>query len=345
LEDPQIKSLLNEHPDNIFSLIGIKRNEDHVLFIDEIQYLDNPTNFLKYLYDTYKDSLKLVVSGSSSFYLDHKFRDSLIGRKRIFEILGLNFIEFLNFSDESELMQQINDKSIPLLNRKKINDYFQEYLKYGSYPEIVLIKDPKEKEQRLKEYAFDYVKKDLFEAKIQDETKFFHLIRILAEQTGNLINKNELATTLGLSSPTIEKFLYVLQKSYLINLVRPFYRNIRKELSKMPKVYFYDLGIRNAFLRNFSHLSDRVDRGEALENAVFREFAIKNHLEEIKYWRTKGNNEVDFIISEQQAFEVKYAENKISIKKYTNFKQSYPEIPLNFIHTENIFDTFYMQNK
>ncbi len=117
------------------------------------------------------------------------------------------------------------------------------------------------KEERLREYTFDHIKKDIYESGIQDELKYFSLIRILADQTGSLLNTNELARTLGLSQPTVDKFLFILQKTFHIALIRPWYTNIRKELTKMPKCYFYDTGLRNAFMRDFSPIDTRLDKG------------------------------------------------------------------------------------
>jgi predicted AAA+ superfamily ATPase len=122
------------------------------------------------------------------------------------------------------------------------------------------MRDFHEKEERLREYTLDYIKKDIYESGIQDEGKYFALIRLLADQTGSLVNTNELARTLGLSQPTVEKFLFILQKTFHIALIRPWHTNLRKELTKMPKVYFYDLGLRNAFMRDFSPIEERLDK-------------------------------------------------------------------------------------
>ncbi|MCK9272515.1 ATP-binding protein [Candidatus Gracilibacteria bacterium] len=340
LEDPDIKILLNIHPNKLFEITGSGSEDKQVIFIDEIQYLDNPTNFLKYIFDEYKDNIKLIVSGSSSFYIDQKFKDSLIGRKKVFNIYTLDFEEFLDFKDENELKDIFyKTRKIPTLQKNLFNKLLDEYITYGGYPEIVLTKDNTKKIERLYDYSFDYIKKDIYEAKIQDQDKFLNLLKILANQTGELINMNELANTLGLSQPTIEKYIYVMQKSFQIALIKPFYSNIRKELTKMPKIYFLDLGIRNSLLRNFDNISSRIDKGPYLENIFFREFLFKQKSgDSIKFRRTQAQNEVDFILNESEAFEIKFDKKQVKESKYKVFKEQYKNIKLNYISFEELMN-------
>ncbi len=126
LENPEYKKRLNEHPENLYEIIGMRPNKNvgkHYIFIDEIQYLDNPSNFLKYIYDEYRGQTKLVVSGSSSFYIDRKFRDSLTGRKKVFNLYGLNFGEFLRFKEEKKLEKLVlSGAKINPLNEKSSNN-------------------------------------------------------------------------------------------------------------------------------------------------------------------------------------------------------------------------------
>ncbi len=347
IEDPRIKEALNRHPNNIFEITGSNKNEKQIIFLDEIQYLDDPTNFLKYIYDEYSENIKLIVSWSSSFYIDKKFKDSLVWRKKIFNIYTLDFFEFLDFKWESKLKDTIlKSNKIPLLFKDDLNNLFLEYIKYWWYPEIVLIKNRDEKVNRLKEYALDYIKKDIFEAKIEDQDKFLNLLKILASQTWELVNSNELANTLSLTAPTINKYLYVMQKSFYIALIKPFYNNIRKELTKMPKVFFYDLWIRNALINNFENIDYRFDKWWYLENIVFREFLFKyNSIDNIKFWRTQNKNEVDFIINSSLAYEVKFSEKQIKTSKYKVFNQNYPEITLNYITYEDILERIILSFK
>jgi predicted AAA+ superfamily ATPase len=212
-----------------------------VVFIDEIQYLKNPSNFLKLLYDEYHENMKLVVSGSSSFYIDQKFKDSLMGRKELYEIFSMNFEEFLDFQEEIIIKEFLFDKKkIPLGYKNRIDELFLEYLTYGGYPEVVLLSDREKKQRKLEQLSLDYIKKDIYDANLQEADKFFALLKILATQIGSLVNVSDLSNALQISQQTVEKYLYVMRKSYSISLVKPFWTNVKAELVKMPKAYFLD---------------------------------------------------------------------------------------------------------
>jgi len=268
LEDYEYLDLLNKTPKNIFKIFPIDKNKKSYLFVDEIQYLKNPSNFLKFLFDEYQGKIKLIVSGSSAFYLDKKFKDSLAGRKKIFYVSTLSFREFLRFKNENDLSKK-DFKKISLIEKEKIAVYYREFMVYGGYPRVVLA--PREnKEELLREIAFSYIKKDIYEAGIKQEETFYKLFRILASQTGELFNSLELANTLRVSKTAIDNYLYVMRKSFHIAFLNPFFRNTRKELIKMPKVYFYDLGLRNFFANNLKQFEERDDKGQVAdtENCV-----------------------------------------------------------------------------
>ena len=329
LENPEYLSFLNKSPDNLMEILSLDLNQKSFVLIDEIQYLDNPTNFLKYIYDEYKGKIKIIASGSSAFYLDKKFKDSLVGRKIIFTLLTLSFKEFLRFKNEEELSKR-DFNNVSLSERKKILSYYQEYFLYGGYPKVVL-SPLSEKERVLNDIAFSYIKKDVFDSGLKKEDIFYKLLRILASQVGNLVNTQELASVLGVSRTVVENYLYVMQKSFHVRLIRPFYGNIRKEITKMPKVYFLDLGLRNFLLKNFKTFNEREDKGSLLENILFREL-LKNHdFDEIRFWRTNQGKEVDFVINEEQAFEVKA--NLIGFKKNKHkfFLENYPGIKFSLV--------------
>ncbi|MDR0369473.1 MAG: AAA family ATPase [Candidatus Peribacteria bacterium] len=133
-EDFEVKQLLNEHPYRIFDITHSNRDDEQVIFIDEIQHLDNPSNFLKLIYDMFQTKIKLVVSGSSSFYIDQKFKDSLMGRKTMFELFTLDFEEFLDFREEKEIKNlMFNKRIMPITtaDKSKIEQLFMEYITYG----------------------------------------------------------------------------------------------------------------------------------------------------------------------------------------------------------------------
>ncbi|MFO7811038.1 MAG: AAA family ATPase, partial [Candidatus Delongbacteria bacterium] len=203
LEDKEILKMLNENPKNLLQLIAKpEENERRYVLIDEIQYLNDPSNFLKYHYDTYLEKIKFIVTGSSSFYIDRKFKDSLAGRKRIYELPTMSLKEVLIFKGEDELAAHLNAKSIPLLYLDRIKEYFYEYLIYGGYPEAVLSGSESEKKLVLKEIADSYVKKDAAESNLSFHDKYQNLMKMLASRTGSLLNINSLAADAGLDNKT-----------------------------------------------------------------------------------------------------------------------------------------------
>ncbi|PIW67699.1 hypothetical protein COW09_01950 [bacterium (Candidatus Moisslbacteria) CG12_big_fil_rev_8_21_14_0_65_36_11] len=329
LEDPDYLELLNKSPKNLFKVFTLDLNKKNFVLIDEIQYLNNPSNFLKYFYDEYGGKIKLLVSGSSAFYIDKKFKDSLVGRKKIFNVRTLSFREFLQFKNEIELAQK-NFREINLSEKEKIIIYYREYLIYGGYPRVVLAATD-EKEEILRDIAYSYIKKDIYEANIRQDEVFYKLFKILAEQIGNLINASELASTLGVSKTSIDNYLYVMRKSFHINLVKPFFKNTRKELTKMPKVYFSDLGLRNFFVSDFGSLETRKDKGALLENAVFKQLIEKYPEDKIKFWRTIAKNEVDFVIDKKEALEIKINPLLFKESNYKIFFKNYPDINFSLI--------------
>ncbi len=329
LEDPDYLGLLNTSPKNLFKIFPIDLKRKTFLFVDEIQYLDNPSNFLKYFFDEYKGKIKIIASGSSAFYLDKKFKDSLIGRKVIFNLLPLSFREFLKFKDQGQL-SRTGFTNLTLSEKEKLIPLYQEYSIYGGYPRVVL-SSLEEKVEVLRDIAYSYIKKDIYESNIRQDEIFYKLFKMLASQIGKLVNISELANTLDVSQKLIKKYLYVMQKSFHIILLKPFHKNVRKELTKMPKVYFVDLGLRNFFENDFRIYQNRKDGGELLENAVLRQFLEKYDKEQINFWRTTDQKEVDFIINHKIALEVKSQLKGIKLKNYDAFSRDYPNINLKFV--------------
>lgn len=329
LEDPEYLSLLNASPKNLFKIFTFDFKQKTYLLIDEVQYLNNPTNFLKYFYDEYKQRIKIITTGSSAFYLDRKFKDSLVGRKVIFTLQTLSFREFLRFKNENELAKS-DFNHLALAKKEKIIFYYREYMVYGGYPKVVLA-PLIEKEEILKDVAYSYIKKDIFEANIKQEEVFFKLLRILASQVGNLVNNSELAGTLGISRSAVDDYLALMQRSFHIALATPFYKNLRKEITKMPKVYFLDLGLRNFLLRDFKPFNERPDNGQILENALYKELLKNYEPEEVKFWRTIQKQEVDFVVNEKLAYEVKVSPENFKKNVYRAFLEKYPKIQFSLV--------------
>lgn len=338
LDRKEILEELNESPENLFKMCPLQQDKKIIVFIDEIQYLDDATTFIKLLFDEYSNRLKIVATGSSAFYIDKQFNDSLVGRKKIFQMGTLDFEEFLLFKGRTDLIEEIlnlkNKIKTKSIQENVLWGYMDEFLNYGGYPAVVLEEDITQKIELLKDIRDSFIKRDILESGITDETKFYRMLMLLASQSGNLLNVNEISNTLRITNATVENYLYVLQKCFHISLVRPFYNNLRKELTKMPKVYINDLGLRNVLINYFSPLEQRADKGMVLENYSFRILTERFDQDQIKYWRTADGNEVDFVVETSYlkgfSIEVKFSEQEVKPTKYNKFKQNYPDLPLEF---------------
>ncbi|MFA5431332.1 MAG: ATP-binding protein [Candidatus Paceibacterota bacterium] len=314
LEDPEYLQLLNKSPKNLFEIFSINLNKKTYVFVDEVQYLKDPSNFIKFFVDEYKGRIKIIASGSSAFYLDSKFKDSMVGRKILITMFPLSFKEFFFFKN-NEVIEDF--KKISLSQKEKIRQAYFEYLVFGGYPKVVLAETKEEKIENLKEIAYSYIKKDIYEYRLRQDETFYKLFKILASQVGGMVNSFELANTLDVSKTVIKHYLSVMQKSFHVFVIHPFFNNVRKEITKMPKIYFIDNGLRSFFLNDFKGYLERPDSGQMLENDVFREFLNINNQEDIKFWRTSDGKEIDFIIKGKEAFEVKA---KVANLKENNFK-------------------------
>jgi len=347
LERLDYLALLNRSPEKIFAILPCPaEGERATVFIDEIQYLENPSNFLKLLFDEYRGRLKLVVTGSSAFYIDQKFTDSLAGRKRLFHLPTLSFSEFLSFKQRTDLAALLPTSfspdnfiaisQLPLMQRDELLLFFNEFSRFGGYPAVVLAADESEKLLLLEDLINSSVKKDILESKIRYPEPYFMMIKMLASQVGSLLNRNELSKAIGVSVQAIDNYLYVLQKSFHAVMIKPFHANVRKELTKMPKLYFSDMGMRNYLVGDFRDFSLRSDRGAFLENLCFRQ--LNNHLssDEISFWRTQDKTELDFVVKGDYGFEVKSNPETFTPSTYTGFRERHPTIAVDVM----TFDSF-----
>ena len=347
LENKNVLSELNKTPLNILNFLPLT-DKRVIVFMDEIQYLDDPSNFLKLLYDEYSKTIKIVATGSSAFYIDKSFKDSLAGRKRIFHLYTCSYDEYLKLRNREDLLEEVksiqkngNFKSLKI---EMIQQEWNNYMVYGGYPAVITEHDNKEKIEYLKEIRDSFVKRDILESGIQNENVFYQLFRIMAGQVGNLLNVNELSSLLRIKHDTVNNYLYILQKCFHLVLIKPFYKNIRKELTKMPKVYLLDNGLRNCLVNNFESPEFRLDKGELWENQYVRLLLEKYALDEISFWRTSDGNEVDFVLSNVEhpfALEVKFSKYAIKESKYKMFKETYPNFPLNFAYMEPFDEDFF----
>jgi len=274
-----------------------------------------------------KDALKFIVTGSSSLEIKKKFTDRLTGRVYSFVIKPLNFREFLEFKKEKELAEILSGFNLPFWicarhpeeELKKIGQSYKrrldvllnEYLIFGGYPAVSLEENPHIKCRDLQEIYSLYIRRDIKDiGKIDDVSGYNNLVSLLCLQIGNLVKEQELVVSSGLSRPTVKRYLFLLENTYVLKLVRPFFTNKRKEITKTPKVFFEDVGLRNGAINNFNPLNQRVDKGAIIENFVFSQLSKENNLsEKIRFWRSQAKNECDFIyqanINEPYPIEVK----------------------------------------
>lgn len=310
LEDLETLNTLNQSPKNILNYIK-KTDKKNFFLIDEIQYLDNPSNFLKYVYDEYREKIKLIITGSSSLELKAKLQDSLAGRKIVFEINPLTFEEFLQFK-QTDVLKYYDKKQVPVEIRSFFKKYLDEYLLFGGMPKIVLTDDYDGKKILLSNYVSDYINKDVrYIGRIDNLLKFNQLVKVLANQIGSLLNIHELANTLNLKRREVEFFLFLLENTFVVSKIIPYYKNIRSQITKMPKIYFSDIGLRNQILNNFVALSNRADNGALFENFVYLELKTILGKENIYFYRTIHKTEIDFIFEKEGVvypIEAKYQE-------------------------------------
>jgi predicted AAA+ superfamily ATPase len=281
-----------------------------LVFIDEIQRKPEAGLFLKGLYDLGLP-YKFVVSGSGSLELKSKTRESLVGRKREFELLPISFSEFARYQTNYRYEDRWPEFSS--VEGNLLRGLLDEYLTFGGYPRIVTEPEAEEKRRLLDELFRGYVEKDIsFLLRVERTGAFTRLIRLLASQTGRMIRLERLSAESGISVPTVKQYLGYAEKTYILRTVPPYFNNPRKEITKSPNVYFYDTGLRNHALGQLGGIQRPEEWGWLLQNAVgnLLSEAVRWKGWTVHYWRTINGAEVDFVLNKQHEIvpvEVKYA--------------------------------------
>lgn len=287
--------------------------EAQLVVLDEAQHLREPGLLLKLMVDTYPE-VQILATGSSSFALAQKVSEPLTGRVNQFLLYPLSLTEIAaNFG------------------KLETETYLEKVLMFGAYPEVFLAPE-KQARLRVDEIATHYLYKDVLAyANLRKASLIEDLLKLLALQVGSEVNLHELAQQLGVSRPTVKEYLDLLEQSFVVFRLRAFSRNLRKEISKSFKVYFYDLGIRNSLIRNFNPMSLRPDVGALWENLMVVERLKRNSYRQILanyyFWRTYDKKEIDLIEEREGklfAFEFKWSLNK-KTKKLKVFLTTYPQ--------------------
>lgn len=326
--------------------IYINEELNGLLVIDEFQFIQNISTSLKLLVDKYK-TLKILCSGSSSLDILQTLEESLAGRIRLINVYSLSFNEYIRFYD-SEMSEKLNkcnpDDNINILF-PQIQTLLSEYLLYGGLPKVALARDFREKEELLNDIYQTYLLKDVRQyIRNQDFTAFNKLLKILSSQIGNMLNINEISNTIQLSHRVCEEYIKILEQMFIVHLVEPYTSNARKEITKMKKIYFCDLGLRNIIYNSFNDISIRVDNGQIFENFVYLQLLQNRKQNQIFYYRTKDSVEIDFIISDQNnrliPVEVKYKDfkNHNKIRAITEFSKD-KEIEKSYIINKNLIES------
>lgn len=306
LEREKDLSIVEEGPEYFLSYLKAsgKRGKAIVL-IDEVQYIKDPAKFIKIMVDYHSQEVKLILTGSSTLGIRQKFKNSLAGRKLLFTLYPLDFKEFLYFKEEDRLVQllpkdpfTLNGEDKTKFFTEKYSAYFNEYLIFGSYPRVILETEAEKRMRYIEEIVNAYIYKDVRNLfKIEDITKYNRLVKLLGVQIGNLLNIFNMARDIGLSRITVSKYLKMLEDTFILYLLPPFYTNPKKEIVKNPKVYLLDNGLRNYLVGNFKPFRERVDKGRLFENVILGGLLKKKRrIENLYFWRTQTKAEVDFII-------------------------------------------------
>jgi len=296
--------------------------ETFYLFIDEFQNVANSTIILKGIIDNI-DNIKIIASWSSSLKIKNLLKESLVWRAYIFNIFPLDFEEFLIFKNQEELLWILNSDNIPEFYIKKINILLKEFLIYGWYPEVVL-KNTKEEKFEILENIFQfYLQKDIRDLLwIRNIRAYSNMLRYIALNIWQLLKINSMSNDIWITNITSNNYISILEDTFLIWLIEPYFSNKINSIKKTPKVFMLDNWMRNYILKNFWEFDLRTDKWALVENYVYSEF-LKNKpkISNLFYFRDKNHNEIDFILEKDNRldlFEVKI--NNISKVNKNAFK-------------------------
>jgi len=288
-----------------FQNLGLDTSRKMYIAIDEIQLLPRLPSLVKYLYDHY--NIKFMITGSSSYYLKNLFSESMAGRKIIYELFPLSFGEFLRFKNQDYTLPKFNfDIKFSKFTYQKLKLLYDEYVTFGGLPKVALTKDLADKKTQLEMIFSSYINLDVQTlSEFRSLRDFRRLIQLLAARIGNKVNVSQLANITGISRQTVNSYLSFMEQTYLIRLVQPFSQSATVRLRVAPKLYFIDTGIAN--------INYDLSAGNKYENAVCHQLSLhaKQHAfgHKLSYF-SDGTSEIDLILNDKTAFEVKETPTK-----------------------------------
>jgi uncharacterized protein len=315
----QIKNLIN----------SLNTHNQNIWILDEVQRLQDPGLVAKVIYDEIPE-VKLIISGSSALEIVNKASESLAGRKKTIFLYPLSFKEYLVQKEFIQLPSGVeNSINFELQENSQYLDQIQHVMQYGLYPELLQYETNAEKEEYLMELIDSIILKDIYYLNLVKNTKnLISVLRLLAYQIGQLVNYSDIADRVGISRPTVVDYIELLKNSFIIFTLLPYTKKRRDEIGKTEKVFFYDLGVRNALINDFSPVQYRKDYGNMFENFVVAEMLKLNQYSKsrysLNYWRTKWGSEVDLVLTKDEkhkAIEIKTRNGKIT----RTFKKTYPD--------------------
>ncbi len=281
--------------------LGLNLKEKIYFFIDEIQLVKNIPSVVKYLYDNY--DIKFILTGSSSYYLKNMFTESLAGRKKVFELKTLSFNEFLTFKNCFTEKIDGNFKYFNNYEYEKLYKYYEEYLKFGGFPEVALTERVEEKNDILNDIIDSYIRIDIPSmSEFRNTSKLKKLLHLLAKRVASKIIVTKLSSISQISRPTLNEYLQFLEDTFVIKRINVFSNNPDREISKAQKLYFTDNGILN--------ILGNTSGGAEFENSVFSQLS---NYGELKYYQLKSGKEIDFILN-NCAYEVKESPDNYDLK-------------------------------
>ena len=322
---------LNGDDINVHDKLSIRSIENYkqilgtykLLYIDEAQKIPEIGLKLKLMIDEI-EGLRIIISGSSSFDIHKNAGEPLTGRKYTFTLYTLSENEYTQIENNINKMDKVRERLV-----------------FGNYPELLHLPDRQDKVDYLNEMISSYLLKDILVYEhIKNSQKIFNLLRLIAFQIGGEVSLQELGIQLGISKNTVEKYLDLLSKVFILHKVEGFSRNLRKEITKNSRWYFLDNGIRNAVIANFNPLHARNDIGALWENYMISERLKYQEYRRISsnnyFWRTYEQQEIDWVEERDGSlfgYEFKWKEEKVKIP--TQWKSAYPDASFELININN----------
>lgn len=287
---------------------GCDPRKDRIfLLLDEFQRVDGAGKILKNIFDHHAN-IKIIATGSSSLEINHTISESMSGRKLVFKVFPLNFREFLVFKGADNAVQYYDrfepgHSFSPLLYRE-FESYMIEKLVFGSFPGVVKENNIERKTLKIQDILNSYLRKDIKEQLgVRDTVQYKKVLELLGITIANLVNLNTIAGDVGVYYNKVKEIVHIAEETYIIDTLRPYFKNRKNEILRTPKIFFEDTGMRNFLVRNMNpELKLRQDTGALVENFVYNE--LNNRLDvfsELKFWRTKSKMEIDFLLVRNQA--------------------------------------------